>query len=175
MKYISYSQSCSFWGVCLKRKRYDRGKKVASHHTGAEEMGQPSSQWRQRQLLQSYTTEKKVNFLLRSDYIGSISSSRFWLQQTKFCFWSDNTIYVNHCGDINYFIAQMRQLNSQWRLLQPLQSFPTDTTAFLWQSLHFRFILNAMTSNVFNVSCPLNKTFRPEATFHRVTNCRLVP
>ena len=23
------------------------------------------------------------------------------------------TIYVNHCGDINYFIAQMRQLNSQ--------------------------------------------------------------
>ena len=171
MKYISYSQSCSFWGVCLKRKRYDRGKKVASHHTGAEEMGQPSSQWRQRQLLQSYTTEKKVNFLLRSDYIGSISSSRFWLQQTKFCF----TIYVNHCGDINYFIAQMRQLNSQWRLLQPLQSFPTDTTAFLWQSLHFRFILNAMTSNVFNVFGPLNKTFRPQATFHRVTNCRLVP
>ena len=77
----------------------------------------------------------------------------------------------------------MRQLNSQWRLLQPLQSFPTDTTAFLWQSLHFRFILNAMISNVFNVLYPLNKTFQTTGNFSQgdklsagpVNNAALLP
>ena len=77
----------------------------------------------------------------------------------------------------------MRQLNSQWRLLQPLQSFPTDTTAFLWQSLNFRFILNAMISNVFNVLYPLNKTFSTTGNFSQgdklsagpVNNAALLP
>ena len=34
-----------------------KGKEVTSH-PGTQEMGQPSSQWRHRQLLQSYTTEE---------------------------------------------------------------------------------------------------------------------
>ena len=51
---------------CKKRKRKDVEKEVTSH-PGTQEMGQQSSQWRHRQLLQSYTTEEKSNCQLRKE------------------------------------------------------------------------------------------------------------
>ena len=59
-----------------KKKIREREKSCQSPHGGRalEEMGQPSSQWRQRQLLQSYTTEKS-KFSPKIKDIGSISSS----------------------------------------------------------------------------------------------------
>ena len=89
--------------MCLKRKRYDRGKKVASHHTGAEQRKWDSRAVNgDRDNCCSRIQQKKSKFSPKIRDIGSISSSQFLLQQTKFWF----SIYVNHCGHINYFIAQ---------------------------------------------------------------------
>ena len=84
-----------------KKKKIRQREKVASHYTGGRGNG-TAEQSMETETTAAVVYNRKSKFSPKIRDIGSISSSQFLLQQTKFWF----TIYVNHCGHINYFIAQ---------------------------------------------------------------------